>query len=140
MEARTVGVDARIPAVDVVEGADKTSSLSCGGTTELSVSQFSKEDSTLACDVLRDPLKGSPEHPGVPNFSSARLLKSPSIAGGDEDADGEVDPDYSYIHAAKSLHQTIAHQPDGEVSFNKIIKDTLSPKVTTLGLESRPTR
>jgi hypothetical protein len=141
MEVGTVGVDAQIPAVGAAESADKISLLSRGGTTEQSVSQLPKEDSTLVCDLSsRHPLKGFPQHPGTLDPSSERLLKSPSIAGGDEDADGEVDPDYSHIYGAKYLHQTIAHQPDGGVSFNKIIRATFSPKVATLGLESRPTR
>ena len=85
------------------------------------------------------PLNGSPEHSGVPDPSGEHLLRSPSMAGGDEDADGEADPDYSHIYGAKNLKQTVRYQPDGEVAY-KSIRDTLRPKVTTLGLESRPMR
>jgi hypothetical protein len=112
----TVGIDTQTPVVEAVESADKTSD-----------------------ELSRIPLK-SPEHSSVPDPSGERLLKSPSLAGGDEDADGEADPDFSYVHGAKILNQTIAHQPDDEVTFNKSIRDTLRPKVTTLRLESRPTR
>lgn len=137
----TVGVDAQIPAVDAIESADKISLLSPHGTTKLSVSQLPKEDNMFSSDVsARNPLKGSPEHPDVLDPSSEHLLGSPSIAGGDEDADGEVDPDYSHVFGAKNRHQAIAHQPDGEVTFSKTIKDTLSPKVTIPRLESHPTR
>ncbi|KAI0000893.1 hypothetical protein BJV77DRAFT_248978 [Russula vinacea] len=80
-----------------------------------------------------------PPNIGCLDPSSEHLLGSPSIAGGDEDADGEVDPDYSHVFGAKNRHQAIAHQPDGEVTFSKTIKDTLSPKVTIPGLESHPT-
>jgi hypothetical protein len=137
----TVGGDAQISAVDAIECADKNSLLSSRGTTKLSVSQFLKEESTLTSDVsARNPLKGSPEHPDVLDPSSERLLRSPSIAGGDEDADGEVDPDYSHVFGAKNRHQAIAHQPDSEVTFNKTIRDTRSTKVATPGLENHPTR
>lgn len=111
---RQVGIGSVVqtPVVDAVESADKTSDA-----------------------PSRIPLKGSPERSGVLDPS---LLKSPSIAGGDEDADGEADPDYD--HGAKNLLQTIAHRPNDEITFNKSIRDTFRPKVTTLGLESRPTR
>lgn len=119
----TAGVRAQTPAIDGVDCADKISSLS--------VSQLAKKDSTLASEVLsRTPPKGSPEHP---------TLESPNLVGGDEDADGEADPDYSSVNGAKNHHQTIAYQPDDEVT-NKIIEDTLSPRVTTPELESHPTR
>jgi hypothetical protein len=137
----TAGVGAQTPAIDPVESTDKVSLLSGCGSTELSVSQLPKKDSTLATEVSsRIPPKGSPEHPTVLDPGSERLLGSPGLAGGDEDADGEADPDYSSVNGTKNHHQTIAHQPDDEVTSNKIIEDTLSPKVTTSGLESLPTR
>jgi hypothetical protein len=113
----TVGTDTEIPAVDAVERANKTSE-----------------------ELSGIPPNGCLEHSGVPDPSGERLLGSLSMAGGDEDADGEADPDYSHIYGAKNLNQTISHRPDGEVTSNKSIRDTLRPKVTTLGLESRPTR
>ena len=51
---------------------------------------------------------------------------------------GEADPDYFSVNGAKNHHQTIAHQPDDEMTSNKIIEDTLSSRVTTPGLESHP--
>lgn len=136
-----VGVGAQTPATDAIESADKVSLQSDRGTTELSVSQLPKKDSTLASEVSsRTWPKGSPEHPTVLDPGSEGLLGSPSPAGGDEDADGEADPDYSSVNGAKNHHPTIAHRPDDEVASNKIIEDTLSPKVTTSGLESPLTR
>jgi hypothetical protein len=137
----TAGVGAQTPAIDTVESADKISLLSGRGSTELSVSQLPKKDSTFAGEVSSRSLpKGSPEHPTVLDPGSERLLGSPSLAGGDEDADGEADPDYSSVNGAKNRHQTIAHQADDEVTSNKIIEDTLTTKVTASGLESHPTR
>lgn len=137
----TAGVDAQTPAIDVVESADKISLLPDRGSTELTVSQVPKMDSTLASEVSsRIPPKGSPEHPTVVDLSRERILGFPSLAGGDEDADGEADPDYSSANGAKNHHQIIAHQPDDEVTSNKMIEDTLSPNITTSGLESHPTR
>jgi hypothetical protein len=137
----TAGVGARTPAIDPVESTDEISLLSSRGSTELSVYQLPKKDSTLVSEApSRTPPKGSPKHPTVLDFGSERLLGSPGLAGGDEDADGEADPDYSSVNGAKNHHQTIAHQPDDEVTSNKIIEDTLSPKVITSGLESHPTR
>ena len=134
----TAGVGAQTPAINAVESADKISLLSGRGSTELSVSQLPKKDNTPASEVSpRTPLKRSLEHPTVPGGES--LLKSPSLAGGDEDADGEADPDYS-VNGAKNHHQTIAHQPDDEVTSNEIIEDTHIPKVTTSGLECHQTR
>ncbi|KAF8504769.1 hypothetical protein F5888DRAFT_782908 [Russula emetica] len=136
----TAGVGAQTPAIDTVESADKISLLSGRGSTELSVSQLPKRDSTFAGEVSSRSLpKGSPEHPTVLDPGSGRLLGSPSLAGGDEDADGEADPDYSSVNGAKNHHQTIAHQADDEVTSNKIIEDTLSTKVTASGSESHPT-
>jgi hypothetical protein len=136
----TAGVGAQTPAIDAIESADKVSLLSDRGSTELSVSQLPKKDSTLASEVSsRIRPQGSPEHP-VLDIGSEGLLGSRSLTGGDEDADGEVDPDYSSVNGAKNHHQTIAHGPDDEVTFNKIIEDTLSPKLTTSGLESPLTR
>lgn len=92
----TAGVGAQTPAIDAVESADKVSLLSGRGSTELSVSQLPKKDGTLVSEVSsRIPPKGSPERPTVLDPGSERLLGSPSLAGGDEDADGEADPDYS---------------------------------------------
>jgi hypothetical protein len=137
----TAGVGAQTPAIDAVESTDEVSLLSGRGSTELSVSQLPKKDSTLASEVSSRILpKGSPEHPTVLDPGSERLLGSSSLAGGDEDADGEADPDYSSVNGAKNHHQTITHQPDDEVTSNKIIEDTLGPKVTTSGLESHSTR
>ena len=113
----TIGTDTETPAVDAVERADKTSE-----------------------ELSGIPPNGSSEHSGVPDPRDERLLGSLSMAGGDEDADGEADPDYSHIYGAKNANQTISHRPDGGVTFDKSIRDTLRPKVTTLGLESRPTR
>jgi hypothetical protein len=129
----TAGVGAQAPAIDAVESADKISLLSGRGSTELSVSQLPKKDRTLASEVLsRTPPKGSLKHP--------TLLGSPSLVGGDEDADGEADPDYSSVNGAKNYRQTVAHQSNDEVTSNNIIEDTLRPRVTTSGLESHPTR
>jgi hypothetical protein len=137
----TPGVGAQSPAIDAVESTDKTSLLSGSGSTDSPVSQLPKKDSTLTSEVSsRSLLKGSPEHPTVLDPVSERLLGSPNLAGGDEDADGEADPDYSSVNGAKNHHQTIAHQTDDEVTSNKLIEDTLSPKVTTSELESYPTR
>jgi hypothetical protein len=131
----TAGVGAQTPAIDAVESADKVSFLSGRRSTELSVSQLPKKGSTLSSEVSsRIPSKGSPEHPTV--LDPERFLGSQSLAGGDEDADGEADPDYSSVNGTKNYHQTIAHQPDDEVTSIKIVEDTLSPKVTTSGLES----
>lgn len=135
-----VGVDTQTPATDAVESADKASLQSDRGSTELSVSQLPKKGSTLASEVSSRIFKGSPEHPTVLDPGSEGPLGSPSPTGGDEDADGEADPDYSSVNGAKNHHQTIAHRPDDEVTSNKIIEDTLSPKVTTSRLESLLTR
>ncbi len=130
----TAGVDAQTPAIDAVESADKIFLLSCRGSAELSVSQLPKKDSTLASDESsRIPLKGSPEHPRVLDPSSERRLGPPSPAGGDEDADGEADPDYSSVNGAKNHHQTIVHQQDDEITANEITEETLSPKETMSG-------
>jgi hypothetical protein len=137
----TAGVDAHAPTIDAVESADKISLLSSRGSTELFASQSPKKDGMFASDVSsRIPPKGSPEHPSVLDPGSEPLLESPSLAECDDDADGEADPDYSSVNGAKNHHQTIAHQPKDEVTSNNIIGDTLSPKVTTSGLESHLTR
>jgi len=131
----TAGVGAQTPAIDVVESGNKISSLSDRGSTELSVSQLPKRDSTLSTEVSSNiPLKCPPEHPTVLTPDSERPLGSPSLAGGDEDADGEADPDYSSVNGAKNHHQAIAHQPDDEVTSGKMIE------LSTSGLESHPTR
>lgn len=132
----TAGVGAQTPTIDAVENADKASLLPGHGSTEVSVSQLPEKDSSLASEIpSRIPPNGSAEHSTVLDPGSER-----SLAGGDEDADGEADPDYSSVNGAKNHHQTIAHQSDDEVPSNKIIEDTLSPKVATTGLESHPTR
>ncbi len=137
----TASAGPQTPVIDAVEGADKISLLSGRGSTELSVSQLPKKDSTLASVVpSRTSPKGSLEHPTNLDTGSKRLLGSPSLAGGDEDADGEADPDYSSVNGAKNHHQTIAHQPVYGVTSNEIVEDTLSPIVTTSVLESHPTR
>ena len=137
----TAGVDAHAPTIDAVESADKISLLSSRGSTELFASQSPKKDGMFASDVSsRIPPKGSPERPSVLDPGSEPLLESPSLAGGEDDADGEADPDYSSVNGAKNHHQTIARQPDDEVTSNNIMGGTLSPEVTTSGLESHLTR
>lgn len=136
----TASVDTQTPVIDVVESTDKISLLSGRGPTELSVSQLPEKDSTLASELSPRILpQRSLEHATIIDRSSERVLGPPSLAGGDEDADGEADPDYSSVNGAKNHHQTI-RQPDDEVTSNIIIEDTLSLKVTTLGLESHLTR
>ena len=134
------GVGAQTPVIDAVDSGDKFSSLSGRRSTELSVSQLPKTDSTLASEELsRTPPKGFLEHPTVLDPGSEHISGSPNLAGGDEDADGEADPDYS-VNGAKNHHQTIAQQFGDKVTSNEIIDDALSPEMTTSGLESHPTR
>ena len=99
-----------------------------------------KKDSIFASEVLsRTQPTGPLDHPTVLDPGSECVLGSPSLAGGDEDADGEADPDYS-VNGAKNHHQIIAHQPANEVASSEIIGDTPSLKVNTSKLESHPTR
>jgi hypothetical protein len=110
----TAGVGAQTSAIDAVESTDKVSLLSGRGSAELSVSQLPKKDSTLTSEVSSRILpKGSPEHPTVLDPGSEHLLGSSSLAGGDEDADGEADPDYSSVNGASStlftLDSALAH-------------------------------
>lgn len=136
----TAGVGAQTPVIDVVESTDKNSLSSGRGPTELSVSRLPEKDSTLASELSPRTLpQRSPEDATVIDRGSERVLGSPSLAGCDEDADGEADPDYSSVNGAKNPHQTITRQCD-EVTSNKIIEDNFSPKVTTSGFESYPTR
>ena len=81
----------RPPQSDPVESTDKAYfSLSGRGSERRScpVSQLPKKDSTLVSEESsRISPKGSPEHPTVLHPGSERLLGSPGLAGGDEDAE-----------------------------------------------------
>jgi len=123
------------PGVDAVERADERSYPSRRGSAELTVSQSLEEDSPFRRVVS--------EHSSVPNPSSEYVPGSPSIAEGDNDADGEVDPDYSPTHGTKKLHQEPAHQLVGEgreIASRKIRIDVLGPNVIASDLESPTTR
>lgn len=140
-----VGVGAPKPRVDTIESAAEASPPTCQGSAKPTISQFPKEDSSLKSEVSSGILfQGSAEHSGVLDPSSGYVLETPSIAEGDEDADGEADPDYSSIHDTKTFHQKPAHQPVGEsreVASSKIISnDVLGPKVIASELENVQTR
>lgn len=130
-----VDAGAQNPGVDAVESADERYHPSGFGSAELTVSKSLEEDSSSRRVVS--------EHSSVPNPSNEYVPGTPSIAEGDNDADGEADPDYSPTHGAKKLHQEPAHQLVGEgreIASSKIRIDALGPNVIALDLESLTTR
>lgn len=118
------------PGVDAVESTDEGSSPSGHGSAKPTVSQSLEGDSSFR----RVPS----EHSGIEFVPG-----TPNIAEGDNDADGEADPDCSPTHGTKQLHQGPAHQPVGEgreIPSSKIRIDALGPNVITSDLKSLTTR
>jgi len=122
------------PGVDAVESADEGSPPSGHGSAKPTVSQSPEGD---------NPFRRVPSEHSVPDPSSEFVPGTPSIAEGDNDADGEADPDYSPTHGTKKLHQGPVHQPVGEgreIPSSKIRIDVLGPNVIASDLESLTTR
>lgn len=135
----TVVVDAQDPAFERV---DEISSPPGRGSTKLAASQLSKDNLFTISTSSEIPPKVFSEHPSVLVPSGEGLLRNPSIVEGDEDADGEADPDYSPTRGAKNYHNP-AHQSigeDGEIISSKISNDTVTPKKTAAVLENLPER
>lgn len=130
-----VDADAQNPGVDAV-GSDGEGSPPTGhGSSKPAVSQSLEEDSSFRRVIS--------ERSGVPDPSSECVPGTPSIAEGDNDADGEADPDYSSTYGTKKLHQEPTHQPVGEgreIASSKIRIDILGPNVIASDLESLTTR
>ena len=135
MRIGVVDAGAQDLGVDAVESANKRSRPSSHGSPELTISQSLEEDSSFRRVVS--------EHSSVPNPRSECVPGTPSIAEGDNDADGEADPDYSPTRGTKKLHQEPAHQPVGEgreITSSKICIDVPGPNVIAPDLESLTTR
>ena len=135
MRIGNVDAGAQDLGVDAVESANERSRPSSHGPAELTISQSLEEDSSFR--------RVASEHSSVPNPSSECVPGTPSIAEGDNDADGEADPDYSPTRGTKKLHQEPAHQPVGEgreIASSKIHIDVPGPNVIAPDLESLTTR
>lgn len=130
-----VDVGAQSPEVDAVESADVTSPPTGLGLAKPTLSQSSEANSSLR--------KEPAVHVDVLDPDGGRVLGIPTIAEGDEDADGEADPDYSSALGTNTFHPTPAHQPVGEgreVVSSKTSNDILEPKEIPSELENLPTR
>jgi hypothetical protein len=74
----------------------------------------------------------------VPHLHPEYVIGTPIIADGDEDADGEADPDYSSSLGTKTFRPKPAHQlvgEGGEVTSTKTSNDITGIKVIATGLE-----
>jgi hypothetical protein len=85
-----------------------------------------------------NPLNGFPENPDVLDPSSEQLGTS-GVVMGDEDADGEADPDYSPVNGARKFYQDLTHKPidkDPDVLHSIISDDVLIHKESAPGEEN----
>jgi hypothetical protein len=139
-----VNVGAQSPGVDAVESADVTPPPTGHGLAKPTLSQSSEANSSLRSDAMSGiPFKKPAVHVDVLYPDGGRVLGTPTIAEGDEDADGEADPDYSSSLGTNTLHPAPAHQPVGEgreVVSGKTSHDILGPKEISSELENLPTR
>jgi hypothetical protein len=123
-------------------GADVTSPPTRHGLAKPTLSL--EANSPLRNDALSGiPFKEPAVHAGVLDPDGERVPGTPTIAEGDEDADGEADPDYSSALVTDTFHPTPAHQPVGEgreVVSRKTGNDILGPKEIFSELETLPTR
>jgi hypothetical protein len=121
------------PGVDAVESADEGSPPSGHGSAKPNTSQSLEGDSSF---------RRVPSEHSVPGPNSEFVPGTPSIAEGDNDADGEADLDYSPTHGTEKLHQGPAHQPVGEgreILSSKIRIDVPGPNAIASDLESLTT-
>jgi hypothetical protein len=141
-----VGADAENPAVDTVQvDNDKSTPTPLDRPAKLILSLPHKVDTTLAEGISPGiPPKESPERPDVLAASGERLPGSRKVVEGDEDADGEADPEYS---SAKGVVEEVNpnHAPQlvyerGRVACCKVSNDTFSPTEVTQESEPLPTR
>jgi hypothetical protein len=114
-----------------VESTVEGSPSSNHGSTKPTVSH-SLEDSSFKKVVSK--------YSDIPDLSSEYVPGTPSIAEGDNDADGEADPDYSPTHGTKKHHQEPGHQPVSEgrgIASSKLRVDVLGPNADLEGLITR---
>lgn len=126
-----VDAGAQKTGVDTVESTVEGSPASNHGSTKPTVSH-SLEDSSFKKVVSK--------YSDIPDLSSEYVPGTPSIAEGDNDADGEADPDYSPTHGTKKLHQEPGHQPVSEgrgIASSKLRVDVLGPNADLEGLITR---
>jgi hypothetical protein len=138
-----VDVGAQSPRVDAVKRAEVTSPPIGHGFAKPTLSQSSEANSTLRSDAFSGvPFKMPAVHVDILDPDD-RVPGTPTIAEGDEDADGEADPDYSSALGTNTFHPAPAHQPVGEgreVVSSKTSNDIVGPKEISSELENLPTR
>ena len=136
LRAGPVDVGVHNPGVNAAESADAASPQT---DHRLATPTRSQSHKGFSSDALS--LKESAVHVGVLERDGERILGIPTIAEGDEDADGEADPDYPSTLGTNTLHPRRAHQPigeDREVVSSKRSNDILGPKEIAPESENLP--
>jgi len=128
LESVVVDVDAQDPKPDSVETDDDISSTPRGGSVESAVSP-----PLLAGDTSGASLEYS-DRPGVLASGGDRRLGT-DIAEGDEDADGEADPDYPQEDA---VAENVVLET--EAASNEVGNDTRTHAEIIPNLENPPAR